>query len=269
MTLKSCYSKSDTRLRISFASLAGILASALLFSSAYAADVDTLIDASRSKLKVAQASQERIDQLSEERRALYNEYKAVIKEIDGLKIYNKQLSKQILNQRTEMERIKTTIENVAVTQRQIVPLMLRMIEGLKQFVALDMPFLKDERESRLARLDQLMDDSNVSISEKFRAVIQAYQIENEYGNTIEAYTGIRNIDGVDLKVNILRVGRISLAYQTPDGKYTGYWDKNAGDWAETTSSADRSNISQAIKIAHKQTAPDLIILPVEAPEAAQ
>src|SRR5690606_14066035 len=125
-----------------------------------------------SKLKVAQASQDRIDQLSEERRALYNEYKAVIKEIDGLKIYNKQLNKQILNQRTEMERIKTTIENVAVTQRQIVPLMLRMIEGLKQFVALDMPFLKDERESRLARLEQLMDDSNVSIAEKFRAVIQ-------------------------------------------------------------------------------------------------
>ncbi|HEX7025945.1 MAG TPA: DUF3450 domain-containing protein, partial [Gammaproteobacteria bacterium] len=249
MTLKSCYSKSDTRLRISFASLAGIIVSALLFGSAYAAEVDTLIDVSRSKLKVAQASQERIDQLNDERRALYNEYKAVIKEIEGLKIYNQQLNKQILNQRTEMERIKTTIENVAVTQRQIVPLMLRMIEGLKQFVALDMPFLKDERESRVARLEQLMDDSNISIAEKFRAVIQAYQIENEYGNTIEAYSGIRNIEGVDLKVNILRVGRISMAYQTPDGKYTGYWDKNANGWVETTSSADRSNISQGIRIA--------------------
>lgn len=269
MTLKSCYSKSDARLRMSIASFAGVLASALLFGTVHAADVDTLIDVSESKLKVAQASQATIDKLSDERRALYNEYKAVSKEIEGLRIYNKQLSKQILNQRTEMERIKTTIENVAVTQRQIVPLMLRMIEGLKQFVALDMPFLQEERENRLARLEQLMDDSNISIAEKFRAVIQAYQIENEYGNTIEAYSGIRNIDGVDLKVNMLRVGRIAMAYQTPDGKYTGYWDKNAGDWVEATSSADRSNISQGIRIAKKQTAPDLIILPVEAPEAAQ
>lgn len=269
MTLKSCYSKCDIRLRIGVASLAGVLASAFLFSTVYAADVDTLIDLGKDQLKVAQASQETVDKLSEERRELYNEYKAVSKEIDGLKIYNKQLSKQILGQRTEMERIKTTIENVAITQRQIVPLMLRMIEGLKQFVALDMPFLKDERQSRIDRLEQLMDDADVSIAEKFRAVIQAYQIENEYGNTIEAYSGIRNIGGVDLKVNILRVGRIAMAYQTPDGKYTGYWDKNAGDWVETTSSADRSNISQGIKIANKQTAPDLIILPVEAPEAAQ
>lgn len=269
MTLKSCYSKCDTRLRIGVASLAGVLASVFLFGTVYAADVDALIDVSKSKLKVAQASQATVDKLSDERRALYNEYKAVSKEIEGLKIYNKQLSKQILNQRTEMERIKTTIENVAVTQRQIVPLMLRMIDGLKQFVALDMPFLKEERESRIARLEQLMDDSNISISEKFRAVIQAYQIENEYGNTIETYSGIRNIDGVDLKVNVLRVGRIAMAYQTPDREHTGYWDKNAGDWVETTSNADRSNISQGIRIADKQTAPDLIILPVQAPEAAQ
>lgn len=269
MTLKSCYSKSDTRLRMGIALLAGVLASAFLFGTVYAADVDTLIDVSGNKLKVAQASQATIDKLSDERRALYNEYKAVSKEIEGLKIYNKQLSKQILNQRTEMDRIKTTIENVAVTQRQIVPLMLRMIEGLKQFVVLDMPFLKQERENRVARLEQLIDDSNISVAEKFRAVVQAYQIENEYGNTIEAYSDIRNIDGVDLKVNVLRVGRISMAYQTPDGQYTGYWDKNVGDWVETTSSADRSSISQGIRIANKQTAPDLIILPVEAPEAAQ
>ena len=272
MKLKSCYSKLPSCLRIGIASFASCVASAFLFSTAYAqstADVNTLINLESSKLKVAQESQATVDKLSEERRVLFNEYKAVLKEVEGLKIYNKQLSKQILNQRAEMDRIKQTIEGVTVTQRQITPLMLRMIEGLKQFIALDLPFLKDERESRVARLEELMDKSDVSVAEKFRNVINAYQIENDYGSTIEAYSATRNINGVDLKVTVLRVGRISMVYQTPDGKYSGYYDKDQQDWVELDSSSDRNHIENAIKVANKQIAPDLIILPVEGPEAAQ
>jgi hypothetical protein len=269
MRLKSFCSKTETGFRIGFTALAGILASVFLFTGAYASEIDPLIAVSGSKLKVAQASQAAIDKLSEERRVLYNEFKAVSKEIEGLQIYNRQLNKQILNQRAEMDRIKNTIEGVTVVNRQIVPLMLRMIEGLKQFVALDMPFLKDERERRIATLEQTMDRSDVTVAEKFRSVIQAYQFENEYGNTIESYSETKNIEGVDLRVSILRVGRVSMVYQTPDGKYSGYWDRDLQDWVAVSGGSDRSNISQGIKIANKQTAPDLIILPVEAPEAAQ
>ena len=272
MKLKSCYSRLPTRLRIGIASFAGCMASAFLFSTAYAqsnADIDTLINVANSKLKVAQQSQQTVDKLSEERRALFNQYKAVLKEVEGLKIYNKQLSKQILNQRAEMERINRTIEGVTVTQRQIVPLMLRMIEGLKQFVALDIPFLKDERENRISRLEELMDKSDVSVAEKFRNVINAYQIENDYGNTIETYSDTRAINDRDLQVTVLRVGRISMVYQTPDGKYFGYYDKDQQGWVDLDGSSDRSYIDNAIKVANKQIAPDLIILPVEGPEAVQ
>ena len=132
-----------------------------------------------------------------------------------------------------------------------------------------MPFLQQEREDRVARLEQLIDDPNVSVAEKFRSITQGYQIESDYGNTIETYSQSLMIDGVERKVSILRVGRISMVYQTPDGDYSGYWDKTAGDWVAADSGADRSNIAQGIKIAEKRSAPDLIILPVQAPEAAQ
>jgi hypothetical protein len=60
-----------------------------------------------------------------------------------------------------------------------------------------------------------------------------------------------------------------MVYQTPDGKYSGYWDQAVGQWVEAGGGSDRNNISRGMKIANKQSAPDLIILPVKAPEAAQ
>ncbi len=263
------YMKSVIRLRSRFILFAITGASFIFSATSSAADLNNLIGVADKKLKVAQASQSKVDKLSEERRSLYNDYKAVNKEIEGLRIYNKQLNKQILEQRKEMERIRNTIEGVTVTQRQITPLMLRMIEGLKQFVALDMPFLKEERANRVARLEELIDQTNITVAEKFRSVIQAYQIENEYGRTIESYTATQNIDGVDREVSVLRVGRIAMVYQTPDGKYSGFWSQETGDWEITGSGADRSSFAEGLKIANKQSAPDLITLPVEAPETAQ
>lgn len=236
---------------------------------AQAANLNDVITVSDKKLKVAQASQDKIDGLADERRSLYDQYKAVLKEIEGLQVYNKQLNKQIVTQRTDMERVRNTIEGVTVMQRQVTPLMLRMIEGLKQFVALDVPFLKAERETRIARLEDMMDDPNISVSEKFRAVMQAYQIESDYGSNIETYRETLSIDEEERQVDILRVGRVALVYQTPDGKYSGQWDMATNGWIELDSGSDRSNIAKGLKIASKQSAPDLIILPVKAPEVAQ
>lgn len=269
MRLKSTCSKAAGSSRMTTLSLAGLCAGIIVTGAVSAANLNSIVSTEQNKLKLAQQSQERIDELSEERRELYNQFKAVNKEIEGLKIYNKQLSKQILNQRAEMERIRQTMEDVQVTQRQIVPQMLSMIEGLKQFVALDMPFLLDERESRISRLEDLMDDSDVSVAEKFRNVVRAYQIELEYGNTIESYSRTLEIDGVERNVNMLRFGRIALAYQTPDGEVSGFWNSETGQWEHGVGGTVRSNIEKGLKIADKQTAPDLVILPVKAPEAAQ
>ena len=67
-------------------------------------------------------------------------FKAVNKEIDGLLVYNKQIEKQIANQDQEILDLNKAIDEVSVIERQITPLMLRMIDGLEQFVALDVPF---------------------------------------------------------------------------------------------------------------------------------
>lgn len=233
-----------------------------------AANLDEIIKAEESKLKLAQASQSKVDNLDTERRKLYDDYKAILKEIDGLRVYNKQLSKQIASQIKEMTRIEQTIDNVTVMQRQITPLMLRMIEGLEQFVALDIPFLKEERERRISFLKEVLDRSDVSVAEQFRRVVEAYQIENDYGSTIEAYKANLEVDGTEREVEFLRVGRVAWVYQTADGKRAGVWNQDSKTW-DPLDGSYRKYITDGLKIARKQKAPDMIILPVKAPESAQ
>lgn len=269
MKLKSTCSASVFGRRISVVTIVSAMTTFIFAGTVSAASLNNVISVERNKLKVAQASQATVDKLSEERRQLYNEFKAVNKEIEGLKIYNKQVSKQIVNQRAEMARIRQTMEDVQVTQRQITPLMLRMIEGLKQFIALDMPFLAKERQARIEARENVIDDPNVTVAEKFRYIMEAYQIEMDYGNTIESYSSTLPVDGVDRNVDILRFGRVALIYQTPDGANSGFWNEDTGAWEELDSGSDRANISRGLKIANKQSAPDLIILPVKAPEAVQ
>jgi predicted RNase H-like nuclease (RuvC/YqgF family) len=153
MRLNSTCSGADSGRRTRRYSLLFLIASAVAASAVSAADLRNVVSAEQEKLKLAQQSQERIDQLSDERKELYSQFKAVNKEIEGLKVYNKQLSKQIVNQRKEMERIRQTMEDVQVTQRQVVPQMLSMIEGLKQFVALLFEKVHIQRDELLEPLD--------------------------------------------------------------------------------------------------------------------
>lgn len=246
-----------------------MLSASVFFSSAsIAANLNQAVGENNSANSSAQQSQRKIDSLSEQTDKLFNEYKVVSKEVDGLLVYNSQLEKQITNQINEMQKLGKSIDQVTVIERQIIPLMLRMIDGLKQFVELDVPFLPQERQERITNLEQLMDRADVSVAEKFRKVLEAYQIENEYGRTIEAYRGTLNVDGNSREVDFLRIGRLSLIYQTDDAKISGIWNKKEQRW-EPLSNQYRSAIRDGLRIARKEVAPNLLKLPVVAAEAIQ
>ena len=216
----------------------------------------------------ATRSQAKIDALNEETRQLLSDYKIVLKEIEGLRVYNRQLEKQIANQEREMAQLSTSIDEVTVIERQITPLMLRMIDGLEQFVNLDMPFLLKERLDRIDRLREMMDRADVAVSEKFSQVLRAYQIENEYGRTMETYGDTIDIGGVERNVDILKVGRVALVYQTPDGEETGMYDKNQSAFVQVGDEYQAS-VRQGIRMARQQATQDMFSIPVHGAEAAQ
>jgi len=194
--------------------------------------VDQVLQAGQRRLNLAQESQERINQVVEGARSLTDQYRAVNKEIDGLKVYNRLMTAQTNGQNATLEDISISMDQVDVINRQIFPLMERMIDGIEQSIALDIPFLMEERTNRVAALKETMERSDVSVAEKFRKVMEAYQIEMDYGSSNEYYVQSLQIDGSTREYNMLRIGRIGLYFQSDDTSITGWWNAELGAYEE-------------------------------------
>jgi len=229
------------------------------------ATIDQVTQAGEQRADAGAADQQRVEQIANQTDALLTQYKTVIKVVDGLKIYNGLLQRQIDNQEAEKLALNESMGNVALIERQILPMMTRMLDGLEDFIELDTPFLLEERRDRLARLREMLDRSDVTAAEKFRRVIEAFQIENDYGRTIEAYKGAVSINGNEQEVDFLRIGRVSLSYQSIGGKYTGAWDPESRSFVQVPPETYKANVAHGIRVARKQVAPDLLVVPVTAP----
>ena len=235
---------------------------------ANAADIETAIAEERQGNEKSVQSQSRINAVDDQTDEMASEYRAVIDQVESLRVYNAQLAKLVASQEEELASLDHQIANVTVIGREVTPLMLRMVDGLDQFIQLDVPMLSKERTERLAGLRELMDRADVEDSEKYRRIMEAYQIENEYGRTIEVYQDTLDMDGQERTLDFLRIGRISLLYQTLDGEEVGAWDQGAKKWVKLESEY-RDSIRRGIRIARKQLAPDMVRVPVSAPEDAQ
>ena len=266
---------------LAVAATAGVLAA----SSAYSAEQDAaaapakpakplipvsaIVKVGEQRTKSAKASQVRIDRLAAETGDLLQDYKTVMKQVDGLRVYNARLEKQIAGQLRRIASLEKAVDEATIIQRQIDPLLQRMIDGLEQFVELDVPFHIEERKQRIEFLRNNLDRSDITIAEKFRQVLEAYKIENEYGRKIDSYKGVASVNGSERDVNFLRIGRIGLLYQTTDGKTSGAWDKTQGTWTELDAGDYRGAIQKGLRIARKQASIDIMKLPIPAPEAAK
>ena len=209
-------------------------------------------------------SQTIVSNLSDETQDLLGQYRLVLQQIDRLVAYNDYVERLIVDQEAQIIDIRKQLDQFALIERGIVPLMLDSIDTLDKFIDLDVPFLLEERKARVARLRTIMDLSDVTVSEKYRQIMDAYQIETTYGRDIEAYTGLLEIDGESRQVDFLRIGRTSLTYQTPDQEETGFWNKQTGQW-EKLPNKYQNYVTQGLRVARKQVTPNILELPIEAP----
>jgi hypothetical protein len=230
---------------------------------AQTSSVDQVLQADLQRLELAQESQERINGVVEGTRSLSDDYRAINKEIDGLKVYNRLMTAQTDGQSATLDDIGISMDQVDVINRQIFPLMERMIDGLEQSVSLDIPFLLAERTKRVNNLKGIMERSDVSVAEKFRKVMEAYQIESDYGTSSDIYTEELDIGGAVREFNILKIGRVGLYFQSDDANITGWWNAELGAY-ELLGSEYRNEIRKGIRVARQLIAPELILLPMPA-----
>ncbi len=240
--------------------LGGAVSSALAQDRALSASLAEQKASDEASIK----SQKRIAQLADQTTDLQGEYRLTLQKLDRVKIYNNHLQKLVNEQESLKADVGRQLNDFQVVQTEIVPLMEGMIESLDQFIALDMPFNVEERRNRVDTLRALMEDPDVTVSERYRKIMEAYQIETSFGRDVEATKG--DLEGRE--VEFLRIGRVLLAYQTADRSETGFWNKTTGQW-EVLGDEFRKPITEGLRIARKQAAPNLLMMPIAGPEAAQ
>lgn len=220
--------------------------------------INTQVNASNESV----ALQSKIDELDIESKKIYFDYKDTLNEYKSLKNYDDQLSKIIDAQIEEMKNINEQIDSLDTVNIDILPLLKRMVDALDKFISIDIPFLLDERKGRVSNLDDLIVRADITTAEKFRMIFEAYQLEADFGKTIESYQGYLFVDGSERAVEYFRLGRLGLFYRTPDGKNTGYWNAGIDDWTHEGSSLDDA-LKSALDIANRQSPPNFITLPIK------
>jgi septal ring factor EnvC (AmiA/AmiB activator) len=231
---------------------------------AQAGNLDAVVNERIAVDEEAKSSQDRIDQLDDETQKLLSEYRKAVSDAESYARYADQLAVQVRSQDGEIAEINRQLLEVESTSREIAPLMQKMLATLDQFVALDVPFLGEERANRVAMLKEMMTRADVTFSEKYRRILEAYQVEMEYGRTIEAYEASLPDERT---VQFLRVGRVSLLYQTLDGNETAYWDAQKKQWVVANDYAH--GFKEGIAVAKKVRAPEMLLVPVSAPKEAK
>ena len=247
-----------------------LLVCVLLLSSgpSVASQLDKAINAAVLAQANGSKTQKSIDKVTDETVILLERYRATMAQVDALRSYNTQLEELLQSQANEHDALQAQIAGITTTGREMVPLMQDMLGALEQFIELDVPFLQEERSARLKGLKEVMGRADVTHSEKFRRILEAYQIENEYGRTIETYQASLAKTDNPRTVQFLRVGRVVLVYQTLDGQESGVWNQKTRSF-EVLSSEYARAISKGMRIALKQAPPDLLRLPLMTPEGGE
>ena len=136
---------------------------------------------------------------------------------------------QALNRKVAQK--EKALRDIARMEAEISPFLDGILEGLQRLRARDLPFLVEERDNRLNILGALNADPEVPVSEKFRKLMEALMIEAEYGQTVEVYQETVDLAGEPTLVNIFRLGRLRLYYQTLDKQHCGYYNLADKSWA--------------------------------------
>lgn len=227
-----------------------------------------VVQTSQQTVDEGAASQKRVDQLDAQTQSLVNDYRANLKQLEQLQRYNASQRRQIDAQEREMVSLNADIDSISGLQRSVQPLTEDMLAGLQKLVTGDLPFQQGERRERVERLKRLMDDPSQSNAQRYRLIIEAYQIENEYGRTIEAYRGDIEVDGTKYQnAEFLRIGRLSLVFKTDDDSTLKIFDPKAGAWIDLDDNF-LPHVRIGLRMAKELVAPDLLTVPVPAPQAA-
>ena len=244
--------------------LAGGLGAMVASAWAQAAGVKDSLDVVAATNSSATASQKKIDGLAQETRNLLEEYRRLLDGSEYQAAYTRELEELEQVQQRQLAALREQIAQARVTRQRIVPLMRSMADSLEKFVVLDLPFHQEERVAAVLELKQRLRRPELSVEAKFRLLLEAFQLELDYGGNIESWRGPLQLGAQELSVEYLRIGRVALYYRSLDGSASGYWGVEEQAWIPLDERFNRG-IGQALRVAQNVAAPQLLSLPLPVP----
>ena len=244
--------------------IATAMVGALALAGSNIAAADPLTDLQKAEAKIfkqSAKSQNKINTIYEQTQDLLADYRNTVDEADVLRGYNDHVQRMVDDQKVNLTSLQKQIDGIDEIKQGVVPLMYKMIDSLDKFIELDVPMNLDRRKDRIANLRDIMDDSNVTTSEQFRLVLEAYEIEAGYGTIFDAYQGEIDLGGRTLTADFVHMGRVALVAQSLDAKNSWLWNNQTRAWEELGDEYLKP-ITDAIRMARKQLPMDLAKLPV-------
>ncbi|UIP29836.1 DUF3450 domain-containing protein [Photobacterium sp. TLY01] len=210
----------------------------------------------------AQQSQNKIDKSADATLSMKADIEALQEEVKNLIVYRDHLARLVESQESEKSSLSEQISGIKETRQGVVPLMYKMIDGLKSVVEDDKPIKREQRLARIAKLEFMMAQADISDAEKYRRILEAYQIEMDYGTKLGVYQGkLALSDAENIEADLLYLGRVAFVARSLDGQRYWAWNDGTHQWQSLESQAG-TELDKAFAMASKQIAPGLISLPV-------
>lgn len=240
------------------------LAACFTVFQGHALEIDRARSIENNTNQSARISQDKIDKHADASLAMQAEIEKLQDEIKGLEVYRDHLSRMVDNQHEEITSIESQLIEIKTTRQGIVPLMYDMIASLNHLIENDLPLKKQQRLLRIEKLNSMMAQANISDAEKFRRILEASQIEMDYGIKLGVDKGTITLgDGKSIEVEMLHLGRISLIARSLDHSIYWRWDQKDQQW-HTIDSDESVSLNKAFDVANNLVAPSLLHLPLSA-----
>ncbi|RQW63604.1 DUF3450 domain-containing protein [Vibrio viridaestus] len=228
----------------------------------HAADIDTATSIQNKTNQASVSSQKAIDKSVVRSNQMSSDIDQLNEELHNLKIYKKHLMGLVASQEDEMNSLNNQITEIKETRQGIVPLMYEMLDGLQKQIETDKPINKEKRIQRLDELRSLMSRADVSEAEKYRRILEAYQVEYQYGDKMATYrSDIDLADNRTVEADIFYLGRAVLIARSLDKSKYWTWEQSSQSWVKGDEGY-LEQVNQAYALANKQIAPQLLTLPL-------
>ncbi len=248
---------------LSLSSVAVILGVFIGIGSAAAQDISTSTVQKKTKQAIESEieAQKQADEWSQEKEQLISEIRQNKTQLDWAKYQSEKYAAYIEREKEKIEELERQKDEMRSLRRNLEPYLDKLIASLEGFIESDLTFLTQERRDRIQFLRDSVNDYHLSMSEKLHRVLEALQVEAEYGRSIEANPATLNVEGRSIEADVLRVGRIAVFFHSMDGEKVGRWAIESESWEYIPSDFSRA-IQDTIEMAKQQKSVELVDLPI-------